>query len=261
MGSPFEPASTPEAPAKPYHTPYGTVYVLTGTDMTIEGYVINTNSFMVNSLGDTGIMGFAKQSPEDLEYGRYGVNELGYTAGTTDEADLGDGTSATFLKGGSLGLGYIPMITYYKGWESEAHLFFNYSNMSKEASFRFEDSDVSSVLGVTPIIQQYARTSPVTYYRREGGALKNKFGYDDSLTLGEVAGDIVYNGIAASIDEMVDILVTTFPLSKQTFKRTKPMKIRAEDVNVLLDEEAGQAAGTTTTTTTTTTTSTPTTSY
>tara|TARA_R110000824_G_scaffold90297_3_gene220671 strand:- start:7875 stop:8648 length:774 start_codon:yes stop_codon:yes gene_type:complete len=257
MGSPFEPAESDGPPAKSYHTPYGTVYVLTGTDMTMVGSVIDTNSFMLSTAGYSGIMGFDRQLPEDLGAVRYGVNELDYTAGTTDEANLGDGTSATFLKGGSLGLGYIPMITYYKGWESEAHLFFNYSNMSKEASFEFEDSDVSSVLGSSPIIQQYVRADPVTYYSREGGALKNKFGYDDNLTFGEAAGDIVYNGIAASVSEMVDTLISTFPISKQTFKRTKPMKIRAEDVNALIDEEAGQVVGTTTTTTT----STPTTSY
>ena len=260
MPSPLEPAES-DAGTKtgPYHTPYGIVYVLTGADMTIDGYVITTNSFMVNSLGHAGIMGFARQLPEDLGAVRYGVNELGFTPGTTDEAEVGEGASATFLKEGSVGLGYIPMSTYYKGWESEAHLFFNYSNMSSEASFEFEDSDVSSVLGDTPIIQEYVRLSPITYGVAELGALQNKFGYDESLTLGPAIGLIVYNGIAASIDEMVDTLVTTFPLSKQTFKRTKPMKIRAEDVNVLIGEEAGQVVGTTTTSTTTTTT--PTTSY
>ena len=259
-----------------YHTPYGYVYVLTGADMSIEGYVINTDSFIVNSHAVAGIMGFDRQSPEELEFQgpRLGVSELGYTAGTTDEADI----EGSFLKEGSIGLGYIPMTTYYLGYNSTAHLFFNYSNMSREASFKITDDMVDSNLSASPIRQKFTAPGPdvVTYGASEGGALQNKFGYSESLMIGDTAS-VVYNGIAASIEEVVESLVTTFPLSKKTFQRTKPLKIRTEDINAITGEEGDTTATTTTTTTstatglgtadttpsaaTTSTTTTPTTSY
>jgi len=269
---PMGPTDLDAAPS--YHIPYGHVYVLTAADITIEGYVINTDSFLINSEGNSGIMGFAREvPPDDIGTGYtpetgapssvtvgaeiapvYGVEELGFTAGTKDDADI-EGSS---LIDGSVGLGYIPMTTHYKGYDSQAHLFFNYSNMSKEATFEFFDDEVK--FPESEGIQGYAVSdNPITYGRKESGAIQNKFGYSPTLEAGP-STDLIYNAIAASINEMVNDLVTTFPLSKQTFKRTKPLKIRALDINVLTAEEAGQTT-TTATTAPTTTTTTPTTGY
>tara|TARA_R110000824_G_scaffold336713_1_gene523239 strand:+ start:2087 stop:2926 length:840 start_codon:yes stop_codon:yes gene_type:complete len=268
-------AAEAEAASVPYHIPYGHVYVLTAADITIEGYVINTDSFLINSEGNSGIMGFAREvPPDDIGTGYtpetgagsvatsvtgeaapvYGVEELGFTAGTKDDADI-EGSS---LIDGSVGLGYIPMTTHYMGYDSQAHLFFNYSNMSKEATFEFFDDEVK--FPESEGMQGYAVSdNPITYGRKESGAIQNKFGYSTTLEAGP-STNLIYNAIAASINEMVNDLVTTFPLSKQTFKRTKPLKIRALDINVLTAEEAGQTT-TTTTTAPTTTTTTPTTGY
>jgi hypothetical protein len=217
-----------------YHAPEGYIYILQANNMLMEGGVITTDSFM--GPYDSDIYGFAAELPATGPIAG-GIATIDYTAGTTDEANIGEEGSS--LIRGSIGLGYIPATTWYKGYYSQAKLFFNYSNMSREASFRVDDAEMYG----SPGEQRYHvetsggeddSTGPVTYYAAEKGALQNKFGFDETLSGGTLEATIT-GAILASVEEMTELLVTTFPMTKQTFKRTKPLKIYNTDVNSITE--------------------------
>jgi hypothetical protein len=240
-----------------YGVRFGSVaYVLVPGRIEVdENGVIPTDNFMLTLWGgDAELKGFTAVYPGDNPdtvtglglgvAGAAGEGLRGASAPRNEQGDLvGEAQTAisfdgdTTLAPSTMGIGFVVLGTTHEGYEQSSKLFFNYSNIDQEPNFRGTTAD-NVIIGGNSIT--YRVENPLDYSEGESVGLRAKFGWDPTLGTG-VYINAHMDGIERSVSNIVEALITTYPINLTTFPRTPPMKIQRKHISKIRRREKDES--------------------